>query len=277
MQFGFIGQGYIGKNMADDFEERGHAVVRYALEEEYQDNKDKISECDVVFIAVPTPSKEIGSDSSLVEELIELTGPAATVIIKSTVTPGTTSRIQAAHPERVVLFSPEFLSKVSAAEDARQPIMNVIGVPTETAAHRRSAEQILSVLPPVEHQFIVAATAAETFKYVHNVHGFVRIVLSNLFYDLAEKQEVDWGEIIPMIAVDPMMSSYYNQPVHKSGRGAGGCCFIKDFLAFRSHYAAELTDDKEGIAVLEALEKKNLELLAKTNKDQDIVSSVYEE
>ena len=57
---GFIGQGWIGKNYANDFEARGYATVRYALEEPYKANEDKIKDCDIVFIAVPTPSTPTG-------------------------------------------------------------------------------------------------------------------------------------------------------------------------------------------------------------------------
>ena len=52
---GFIGQGFIGKNYADDFVRRGYKVVRYARGAEFAKNKIKIKECDIVFIAVPTP------------------------------------------------------------------------------------------------------------------------------------------------------------------------------------------------------------------------------
>lgn len=52
---GFVGQGWIGKNYADDFEERGFSVIRYSLEEPYVANKERIKDCDMVFIAVPTP------------------------------------------------------------------------------------------------------------------------------------------------------------------------------------------------------------------------------
>ena len=52
---GFIGQGWIGKNYADDFETRGYRIVRYAKEEPHSHNREKIGGCDIVFIAVPTP------------------------------------------------------------------------------------------------------------------------------------------------------------------------------------------------------------------------------
>ena len=52
MKIGFIGQGWIGRHCADDFESRGYEVVRYALEDAYVGNKERIAECDIVFIAV---------------------------------------------------------------------------------------------------------------------------------------------------------------------------------------------------------------------------------
>ena len=71
---GFIGQGWIGKHYADDFEKRGYDVVRYALEEPYIKNGDKIKDCDIVFIAVPTPSTLEGFDDSIVRKAIKGVG-----------------------------------------------------------------------------------------------------------------------------------------------------------------------------------------------------------
>jgi GTP cyclohydrolase II len=45
--------------------------------------------------------------------------------------------------------------------------------------------------------------------------------------------------------------------------------------AFRQQYAALKKDDALGAAVLEALEMKNLDLLAQTKKSQHIVRTVY--
>ena len=46
MKIGFIGQGWIGKNYADNFEARGYEVVRYSLEPEYAGNQEKIKDCE---------------------------------------------------------------------------------------------------------------------------------------------------------------------------------------------------------------------------------------
>ena len=71
---GFIGQGYVGKNYGDDFEWRGFKVVRYSLEKPYIENKDKIKECDIVFVAVWTPTTPKGFDLSIVESVLPLVG-----------------------------------------------------------------------------------------------------------------------------------------------------------------------------------------------------------
>lgn len=79
---GFIGQGWIGRHYADDFENRGYKVIRYALEEPYLQNGEKIKECDIVFIAVPTPSSPEGFDDSIIRQAVKKTGKGKTVVIK---------------------------------------------------------------------------------------------------------------------------------------------------------------------------------------------------
>ena len=116
---GLIGQGWVGKNMADAIEELGHDVVRYSLEEPFVRNKDKIKQCDIVFIAVWTPTTPSGFDDSIVREVVQLVGVGKIAVIKSTMLPGTTESIQQQYPDRIVLFSPEFLRQASAADDAR--------------------------------------------------------------------------------------------------------------------------------------------------------------
>lgn len=275
MKIGFIGQGFIGKNYANDFEKRGYSVVRYALEPEYIQNRAKIQYCDVVFIAVPTPTTPKGFDFSIVEEAIRIVGDGKVAVIKSTLLPGTTQILQKKFPEKMVIFSPEFLSEATAAFDAAHPMCNIMGISSDSPSHRKMAEKIMNTLPQSDHNFVVRAQAAELFKYTHNLQGFMRVVLSNILYDTAEKVGAEWADIKPIMDIDPMMSPWYNSPVHKSGRGAGGNCFIKDMAAFRGMYAQLLGDDTAGLAVLKSMEEKNLDLLKKSDKDQKIVARVY--
>lgn len=271
---GFIGQGYIGKNYADDFERRGYTTVRYALEEPYRDNKDRIKECDIVFIAVPTPTTPDGFDDSIVRDTIGLTKEGAVVVVKSTIVPGTTKSLQIQYPDRIIFFSPEFLSETTAAQDSAHPFSNILGFAIDDEAHQAAAGRIHTTLPQAPFSQTCDSTEAELIKYAHNINGLVQVVLWNIFYDLSLKNGSDWEAIRKALVADPYVSDKYLSPVHKTGRGAGGHCFIKDFAAFRSFYE-ERVGDTAGVAVLSALESKNIALLKGSNKDLDVLRSVY--
>jgi UDPglucose 6-dehydrogenase len=276
MNIGFIGQGYIGKNYADDFEKRGFSVVRYALEEPYRNNKEKIKNCDIVFIAVPTPTTPHGFDVSLVESVIPLIGEGKIVVIKSTVLPGTTKRLQRENPKIILLVSPEFLSEATAAQDAAHPAENIVGLSADDAVHQEAANTVHGILPKAPFTLTCTSNEAELYKYAHNLNGYFQIILANLLYDTAQKLGAKWEPIQAATEADPFISGRYAKPVHKTGRGAGGHCFIKDFAAFRTLYAGLLEDEK-GAAVLKALEEKNIELLKESNKDIDLLRGVYGE
>jgi len=275
MKIGCIGQGFVGKNISDNFEQRGFDVVRYSLEPDYVDNAQEINSCDVVYVAVPTPTTPEGFQYDIITKVIPLVADGAIVVIKSTVLPGTTISLQEEFPRKIILFSPEFLCEATAAYDVANPILNVIGVSEDTTEQKNAATEIMMTLPVCEHTFVVSSTSAELFKYAHNLNGYFRVILANLLFDVAETFTTDWAELKTMMDSDVMMSPFYNSPVHKDGRGAGGNCFIKDMSAFRFLYEAVLVEDKNSIAVLKALERKNLELLSQTNKSQDIVKEVY--
>ncbi len=271
---GFIGQGYVGKNYADDFERRGFKVVRYSKEEPHIQNEHKIASCGVVFIAVPTPTTPKGFDVSVVEKVLQLVGAGKIAVIKSTILPGTTIKLQKKYPEKIILFSPEFLSEVTAAYEAAHPFLNVVGTSLQTIAHKRAAEKVLKLLPEAPFADICSSTEAEFIKYSHNISGYVQIVLFNVIYDLANKMGADWNAVHKALVADPYISGRYAKPVHKSGRGAGGSCFVKDYRAFLGLYK-KMLKDRDALAFLEGTERKNIALLKLTKKDLHIVRSVY--
>ena len=296
MNIGFIGQGWIGKNYADDFERRGYAVVRYALEEPYVENKDKIKDCDIVFIAVPTPTTSKGFDARIVDSALALVGRGKIAVIKSTLLPGTTAKLQVTHPGITVLCSPEFLTEATAAHDAANPKRNIIGLGVDDNEHRRAAAQVLEVLPQAPFKLVCKATEAEFIKYGGNNWFYFKVIFINLLYDLAQKQGCNYDVIREGMAADSRVGPSHLIPVHKSGtlgsdnfhlfkthknqegkRGAGGHCFIKDFAAFSRLYSETFPDDEKGIEVLHALESKNIDLLTKSGKDLGLLKGVYGE
>lgn len=271
---GFIGQGFVGKSYADDFERRELQVIRYSLEEPYRRNRDRLKECGIVFIAVPTPTTPRGFDVSIVEASLKLLVSGTIVVIKSTLLPGTTKVLQKKFPSITILFSPEFLNAATAARDAANPFANIIGIPERTKTHVRAAGEVHRLLPRAPFSLTCASDEAEIYKYAHNVAGYMQVLTYNLLYDVAKKRRADWKNIQKALEADPMVSNWYIRPVHKSGRGAGGPCFIKDFAAFSRLYG-KLVSDREGMALLRSAEIKNISLLLESKKDLGLLRGVY--
>lgn len=280
MKIGFIGQGWIGRNYANDFEARGYDVVRYALEAEYVENKEKIAGCDIVFVAVPTPTTEKGFDDSYVRDALTVVGKGKIAVVKSTLLPGTTNKLQELFSDIFLYHSPEFLVEKTAAHDAAHPNRNIVGIPVDTEIYRAKAQEVLSVLPDAPYERIMSARDAEFVKYAGNCFLFTKVIFMNLVYDLVEGTGGNWEDVRGALTHDPRVGESHTQPLHRSrdgsvvGRGAGGHCFIKDFEAFRRMYK-EFVGDDTGSAILEQEAFKNIQLLRDSGKDTDLLVAVY--
>lgn len=273
---GFIGQGWIGKHYADEFESRMYTTVRYSLEEPYIQNKELIKECEVVFIAVPTPTTADGFDASIVEEALTLIGEGKTAVIKSTLLPGTTEQLQEKFPSIFVLHSPEFLVEATAAHDAAKPQRNLVGIPKDTPEFRAKAVSLLRILPEAPYQKVMHSRDAEMVKYAGNCFLYTKVIFMNMVYDMVKASGGDWKVLHEALVADPRIGESHTQPVHSSGRGAGGHCLIKDFEAFRRLYKEKVSDTFAD-EVLFAMAKFNNHLLQASSKDLDLLTGVYGE
>jgi UDPglucose 6-dehydrogenase len=276
IKIGFIGQGWIGRHYADEFESRMYTVVRYSLDEPYINNKDIIKECEVVFIAVPTPTTTDGFDESIVRAALTLVGKGKTAVIKSTLLPGTTEKLQKEFEHVFVLHSPEFLVEATAAHDAAKPQRNLIGIPIDTPEYREKAVSILRILPEAPYQKVMMSRDAEMVKYAGNCFLYTKVMFMNMLYDLVQSTGCEWKMLHEALIHDPRIGESHTQPIHSSGRGAGGHCLIKDFEALRKIYQEVVQDDK-GEQFLKSMAEYNISLLKKTNKDLNLVAGVYGE
>lgn len=275
MKIGFIGQGFIGKNYADDFEHRGFEVVRFAKEEPFMANKEKIKDCDITFIAVPTPTTPEGFDASIVESVLSLIGEGKIAVIKSTVLPGTTESLQKKFPSIFLLHSPEFLREKTAAFDAAHPDRNIVGIPVENEEYRSKAQMVLDVLPGASYTLISRSVESELIKYASNCFLFTKVVFMNMLFDVAKATGASWDVLKVAIPKDPRIGTSHMSPVDEDGkRGAGGHCFIKDFKAFNEFYGS-LISEKVDKTLLDALEQKNIDLLLSSKKDLDLLKGIY--
>lgn len=284
MKIGFIGQGFIGKSYADDFENRGYTVVRYTRSESFAKNKEVIGTCDIVFIAVPAPTTPKGFDDSVLRAVLALVGNGKTAVIKCTTPPGWTAKLQKRYPAKVVLHSPEFLVESTAAYDAAHPTRNIIGLPANTAKHRKAAQAVMKVLPKAPFALITSSRESELIKYAANCFLYTKVIFANLFYDIAKAYGAKWDDIRDGMGSDPRIGMSHltvldksRHPGAKSGRGAGGHCFIKDFAAIRHEYERMPASKRDPLwlAFMRAMEDKNIDLLVKSGKDLDLLHSVY--
>ena len=274
---GFIGQGYIGKNLADNFESRRIPVIRYSEEKEYVGNKDLIKDCDIVFVAVPTPTIDSKFDGSILEEVIALTKPGAMVVIKSTIVPDFARELAAIYPDRFIMVNPEFLNEVTARYDTDNPVRNIIGVPdVDDADWKIRARTVMDLLPKANIGMVCTYEEASLIKYAGNCFLYTKIIFFNLLHDLAKDYKADWNTVVNAVTADPRIGPAYTEIKHKSGRGAGGHCLVKDFVAFRKLYFMRVgSDDVDGCSLLINNEMKNKKLLKNSNKDLDILREVY--
>lgn len=283
---GFIGQGWIGRNLADNFERRGYKTVRYAKEQPYDQNLDKLKKADIIFIAVPTPTTPQGFDDSILRDAIKQASKGQTVVIKSTILPGTTDSIAEENPDIFVMHAPEFLRETSVKKDIEKPERNIIGIPSKHKDHpewKKRAEAVLAVIPNAPYEVICAAPEAELIKYGGNNFFYVKVVYMNMLYELAQHHGASWDVIANSMVADSRIGASHMQPVHQmphldngvAGRGAGGHCFLKDFAALRFHYEDTFPEHAHMRSLLRAFEATNNQLLRSTNKDQDLLEAVY--
>jgi len=283
LKIGCIGQGFVGKNYADDLESRDFTVVRYSQEPEYIRNREEIASCDIVLIAVPTPTTTKGFDSSIVESVLSLVGKGRVALIKSTMLPGTTRDLAEKFPDIYVMHSPEFLREKTAAHDVQHPERNIIGIPNNAPEWSLRAEQVLSIFRPAPFSKIMDAESAELIKYMSNCFLMSKVVFFNIMYDIANELCLDWDQIKESVAADSRIGASHTEIIHRSDhddesrRGAGGRCFVKDFAAMRELHEKILPENLHSLNVLKSIERNNIDLLRRSGKDVDIINDIYKE
>ena len=198
--------------------------------------REAVAASDISLVCVGTPSRTNGEpDLSFVERVCEEIGQAVqakgtphTVVVRSTVPPGTTERCatilrERAGPSKIhVAFNPEFLREGSAILDFDDPPYTVIGT-ADAVAEAAVRELYAGVAAPV---LVVEPAVAELLKYVANAWHAAKIVFANEVGRIAKRSGVDGREVMGIITQDAKLnvSSAYMRP----GFAYGGSCLPKD-------------------------------------------------
>lgn len=187
-----------------------------------------LADADVIFVAVPTPYylDGTGFDESYLRAAFDaISVPGKTVVLKSTILPGTTERFQGLYPQHRVLFSPEFLTETTVDFDMQHPKRQIVGY---TSASRGDAELVMGLLPRAPFEKIVTAETAELVKYFGNAFYALKVAYANQLYDMCQKLGIDYDHVKDCAASEPMVGGTHLEIFHKGYRGYGGKCLPKD-------------------------------------------------
>ncbi len=234
-KYGIIGVGMVGGALQRYLEDkRGIQPLLYDKGRNLG-SYQVISQADIIFVCVPTPYDSApprgegkGFDLSCVEDVFKNIQGKKTVVIKSTVLPGTTEKFQKQYPQHKVLFNPEFLTESTADQDMKYPDRQIVGY---TEQSYNVAKDIMQILPLAPFERIIPATEAETVKYFGNTWFANKVIFANQLYDLCKALSIDYDQVMESAAADKRIGRSHLEVLHKDYRGYGGKCLPKDIKA----------------------------------------------
>ncbi|HBC72247.1 hypothetical protein A2379_00220 [Candidatus Amesbacteria bacterium RIFOXYB1_FULL_47_13] len=257
---GVIGHlGMVGGTVYRYFKKSGYPVWGYDLREQTQ--KKQALNADLIFVCVPTPYLWIKKtyDDSAVISVLSLIPIGKTVVLKSTVTVGTTDRLQKKFPGLKLLFNPEFLSEATADSDFNNPDRQFIGY---TGQSLSMAIKVLNSLPVSPYDMIFPAKEAELLKYINNLHGVLEVLESNHYWEVCRKEKLDYERVIKAAMaskwVGVPMGRHYRVIWHRGHRGVKGKCFPKDLVTWIDYCSRQ----KIPAEIFQAARKMNRRILA---------------
>jgi UDPglucose 6-dehydrogenase len=210
------------------FEKIGHTVLVHDVKDGTA--MSDLVVADIIYLCVPTPSCDDGGcDISIVESCLrelEILGYAEPVVIKSTVEPGTTARLNDKFGLNIA-FVPEFLRERCAIYDfVENQELLAIGTTDDDAASKIIESH--GRLP--KHVKIMSPTEAELTKYYSNVFNAMRIIFANEMFEVANALGANYDAIKDAFLTHSGIQDIYLD-VNDNFRGYAGPCLPKDVKA----------------------------------------------
>ena len=243
MNIGIIGQGFVGTAVKEGLK-KFHEIDTFDLDETKRDVdyiEDIIDRNNIIFVCLPTPMKKDGScDISIVENTVmELDNLALTrqcsnriVVIKSTIPPGTTEKLNEECEHIQVVFNPEFLTEANFIEDFKNQDRIIIGGPRPASTKVR---QLFYKAFPKAHIIKTHSTIAEMVKYLTNTFLATKVSFANEMKMLCDFFNVDYDKVVEYSTYDERLGkSHWAVPGPDGKMGFGGSCFPKDINALIS-------------------------------------------
>jgi len=251
MKIGIVGQGFVG------------TAVREVMSNYYECNtfdikqecncdtlQELVTNSEVIFVCVPTPMNRDGScNTDIVEDVISDINDAVwvdrlnhnpramshnpktdkIVVIKSTVPPGTTERLNEENDNVTVIFNPEFLTEANFIEDFKNQDRIIIGGDRPATTKVR---QMFSVAFPETPIVKTGSTTAEMVKYMTNSFLATKVSFANEIKLICDKLDIDYDKVVEYATYDERLGkSHWSVPGPDGHGGFGGSCFPKDLNA----------------------------------------------
>ena len=237
MKVGIIGQGFVGSAIKEGLKDF-YEVLTYDIDETKCNNthENVCHESNIVFICVPTPMRMSGEcDTRILESAVRKADQACanldkkpTLVIKSTVPPGTTEKINRTVAQNVnVCFSPEFLTEANSVEDFKNQTRIIVGGPGA-----KKVKQMFRKPFPDIPIVVTKSETAEMVKYFINCFLATKVTFANQMYDICEASGIDYDKVTEYALLDKRIgASHLAVPGPDGDRGFGGHCFPKDLSA----------------------------------------------
>lgn len=226
MKVAIVGAGAVGHGIAQLFAD----AVLYD-EPKQIGARESVNACDAAFVCVPTPREENGGcDTSIVEHVVGWL-ETSLIVIRSTVSVGTTRRLAEMFPGKHIVFQPEY----GPAETPDHPFNDLRKVRWVILGGDRKATLLAVRLwqDVYSADVVIQQTTPETAelcKYMENAFLATKVTFCNEFFDIATRLGVDYNELRELWLLDPRIGKSHTF-VFGEKRGFGGKCLPKDLDA----------------------------------------------
>lgn len=233
MNIGIIGQGFVGNAVYQKFKNY-YEIKTFDLDATKSNStKEEVMNQDIVFVCLPTPMSKDGSCYlGIVENVLKEINDSQTnktVVVKSTIPPGSTAKWNEKFTNLNVAFNPEFLTERNAVKDYENQNRIILGGPRSATT---LLKQVFSKVFPKAHIIKTDSTHAEMVKYLTNTFLSVKVSFANEIHQLCEGLGIDYDKVVEYATYDNRLGdSHWSVPGHDGDYGFGGHCFPKDLSA----------------------------------------------
>lgn len=271
-KIGIIGRGFVGNAVLESFSENFNVNIEVRVFDKDPSKSihsldETVNKSQFIFISVPTPANFDGSINidtleSLLNDINEVynSSKGNIFLIRSTIVPGTTRKLQRKFKNLKLVFNPEFLRERHALSDFNNQTKCIIG------GLKKNTNKVAQLMRWKfgENIGILETNfeTAEIVKYMINTFLATKVSFLNDMKLLNDEIGSNWKEAIQGFSMDKRVGgSHLDVPGHDGYLGFGGSCFPKDIQAII------FQADKLGIdlAVLKGAWKTNLKV--RKNKD----------